>query len=88
LIEEERMENGKVENLFLKDSEAWRNFARHPESIATCMSPSWLLDGCPKCGNKTWNVTSDCWAYCDKCFKGFPTNYPFTKSGEIVSKLP
>jgi len=51
----------------------------------TVMSPQWLRNGCPMCGCKTWDVTSDCYAYCDDCYKGYHTDYPFTF--EILSKL-
>jgi hypothetical protein len=62
----------------IETSEEWRRWCQSPGAIAVCRSPQWLLDGCPRCGNKTWLVTSDCWAYCKECSKGVPTDYPFT----------
>lgn len=58
----------------------WREFYKLPGAIATVMDPSWLLEGCPKCECKEWSVTSDCWAYCQSCFKGYPTQFPFTNA--------
>jgi len=71
----------------ISTAKEWREFYKNAGAIATCMSPSWLLEGCPKCGNKAWEVTSDCWAYCKKCNKGYHTDFPFTKSGELLSDL-
>lgn len=62
----------------MNTSQEWREFARKPGAITTVMSRNWLLDGCPKCGCKTWQVTNDCYAYCDGCAKGYSTAYPFT----------
>jgi hypothetical protein len=56
----------------------WRECYASPGGIAICQSPQWLLNGCPKCGGKRWQVTDDCWAYCMGCSKGIPTDYPFT----------
>ena len=56
----------------------WREFLQRPGAIATCMSPSWLMEGCPKCGCKEWTVTSDCRAYCESCKAGYSTDFPFT----------
>jgi hypothetical protein len=66
---------------------AWREIYKSPGSVGLCRSPQWLRNGCPKCGCKTWQVTSDCHAYCDGCGKGFATEYPFTASGSILSIL-
>ena len=41
---------------------------------------TWLTNGCPKCGCKSWQVTNDYWAYCDGCHKGYPTRYAITNS--------
>lgn len=65
----------------------WRRTYGKPGGIGIAMSSTWLLNGCPICGCKSWQVTSDCWAYCDGCAKGIPTDYPFTESGEIISHL-
>lgn len=59
-------------------SKEWREFYSSPGAIAECRAPSWLLDGCPKCGCTEWQVTNDYWAYCDDCGKGYPTAFPFT----------
>ena len=64
----------------IETSKEWREYYQSPGAIAVCRSPQWLLDGCPRCGHKNWQVTSDCWAYCDNCGKGVPTDYPFTFS--------
>jgi hypothetical protein len=58
--------------------ERWRKIYTSPGAIALCMSPEWLRNGCPKCGCTSWQVTNDCWAYCDGCYKSFPTLYAFT----------
>lgn len=67
--------------------EEFVDFARQPGAIVTVRDPDWLLKGCPKCGGTSWGVTSDCWAYCDGCAKGYSTAYPFTKAGESYSVL-
>ena len=74
------------------DETMWREpYANN--GIGTCDSPQWLLNGCPAfingnaCGNKSWEVTSDCWAYCKKCSIGIHTDFPFTNSGELISDL-
>lgn len=64
----------------IKTAQDWRDFYKSPGAIATCETPQWLAEGCPKCGCKKWDVTDDCWAYCCGCAKGFPTDYPFTRS--------
>ena len=64
----------------VKNAQEWREFYKSAGAIATCRSPRWLLEGCPKCGNKTWHVTNDCWAYCKSCNKGYPTEFPFTSA--------
>ena len=63
----------------------WRNYYQNPSGVAVCQSPQWLLNGCPKCGGRQWQVTRDCWAYCHNCNIGIPTDYPFTD--DIVSNL-
>lgn len=70
------------------NEELWRKIYSSPGGIAVCMSPQWLLNGCPKCGCKTWQVTDDHWAYCDDCSKGIPTDYSFISHGDIVERLP
>ena len=65
----------------------WREIYKKAGGIAVCADPTWLLNGCPRCGNKTWEVTNDCYANCKKCLKGIPTDFPFTKPGEIISDL-
>lgn len=54
-------------------------FMKSPSAQCT-IKFSWLREGCPKCGSKKWEVTSDGWAYCDGCNKGYPTDYPFTNA--------
>ncbi len=56
----------------------WRETYTKQGGIAVCDSPAWLLNGCPKCGCTLWEVTADCWAYCEGCLKGYPTSFPFT----------
>lgn len=62
----------------METAQEWREFAKKSGTVSTVMSPSWLKEGCPKCDNKSWEVTSDCWAYCKNCSKGFHTDFPFT----------
>ena len=38
----------------------------------------WMMKGCPKCKGKIWTVTSDGWAYCNNCNKGFSTVGTYT----------
>ena len=63
----------------MNSAKEWRDFYKSPGAIATCNSPLWLAEGCPKCGCKRWQVTSDSWAYCCGCSEGFATAYPFTR---------
>lgn len=65
----------------------WRDTYSRPGGISVCFDKQWLLNGCPKCGCKIWEVTSDCYAYCKGCSQGIPTDYPFTASGSILSIL-
>jgi hypothetical protein len=67
--------------------EEFKEFVNRPGAKATIMEYSWLKKGCPFCGCKKWEVTSDCYAYCCKCSRGFSTIYPFTNMGELVSVL-
>jgi len=56
----------------------WREAYQSPGGVSVCLSPRWLLNGCPQCGCKSWQLTCDGWAYCDGCSKGIPTDGPFT----------
>jgi len=58
----------------------WRDFYKNPGAIMICQSPAWLRGGCPICACKKWEVTSDSWAYCQGCSKGFKTDFPFTSN--------
>lgn len=62
----------------MKTAQEWRQFYKNSGAIATCMNIDWLKEGCPFCGGKKWEVTSDCYAYCMGCSNGYPTDYPFT----------
>jgi hypothetical protein len=50
--------------------EEFREFVHRPGAKAT-ITWSWMTKGCPMCGCKRWEITSDGWAYCDNCSKGF-----------------
>jgi hypothetical protein len=52
--------------------ERWRESGK-TGSIGFANSLQWLINGCPKCDCKTWQVTMDGWAYCDGCSVGVPT---------------
>jgi len=67
--------------------EDFQRTLRSPGGKATAMYPHWLTAGCPTCGCQTWQVTCDCWAYCDNCHRGVSTNYPFTAYHCILSHL-
>lgn len=54
--------------------EEWKVFANKPGAITTVMYQDWLLQGCPKCDGKEWELTNDGWAYCCGCSKGYSTN--------------
>ena len=58
--------------------EEWRDAVKRGALGCIVDSPSWLLEGCPTCGCKEWQVTNDHWCYCDKCARGFPTDFAFT----------
>lgn len=59
----------------------WREFFAKPGAQAECQSPSWLTEGCPRCGGKRWEVTDDAWAYClnPSCRFATSTAWPFTR---------
>ena len=66
----------------------WRNIYTKRGGIGIVMSPRWLEAGCPRptCSGNEWEASSDCWVYCLSCNSGFPTDYPFTLQGEILSR--
>ena len=51
----------------------WVEFCKKPGAITTVMYQEWLLEGCPKCGCKEWEITNDGWCYCNGCSKGYST---------------
>lgn len=54
-----------------KTWQEWHEFMKHPGAVSTIDSENFLLDGgCPHCGCKLWEVTSDGWAYCNGCHYG------------------
>lgn len=57
----------------IKTYEEFAEFVRRSGAQAT-ITYTWMMKGCPLCGCKRWEVTSDGWAYCMKCNKGFPTD--------------
>ena len=59
----------------------WREIWQSPGGISTCRDTRWLLNGCPRCGCKEWQVTDDGWAYCDGCAVGIPTWGPLVGRG-------
>lgn len=69
----------------INNAQEWREFYKSAGAHATCMSIEWLRGGCPKCGRKKWQATSDCWVYCMTCNKGYSTDRPFTNFGETLT---
>lgn len=67
--------------------EDWVRTLRSPGGVATAMQQSWLTEGCPICGCKYWELTSDSHAYCECCSTGMATDYSFTLGGEMISYL-
>ena len=67
----------------------WRKVYTKRGGIGTVMSPRWLEAGCPRptCSGNDWEASSDGWVYCLSCNSGFPTDYPFTRQGEVISRL-
>lgn len=67
----------------------WRELYTKRGGVGVVMSPQWLAAGCPRptCSGDRWEASSDCWVYCLSCNSGFPTDYPFTRQGEILSQL-
>ena len=49
--------------------EEFKNFVKKG-GIAT-IKWEWMKEGCPHCGCKKWQITSDGWAYCEGCYCGF-----------------
>ena len=62
----------------METHEEWVEFHKSPGALSTAMSLDWLLQGCPFCGCKEWDVTNDGWCYCDGCAHGFPTDFIWT----------
>ena len=60
--------------------EEWVEFEKKVGAKSTVMYKDWLLQGCPKCGCKEWELTNDGWCYCTGCNKGYPTNGIWTNS--------
>lgn len=56
----------------------WREIWGRQGGQAECQSPQWLLNGCPKCDSKDFDVTNDRWAYCRECNLGISCAFPFT----------
>lgn len=59
--------------------EEWVQYHKKPGAgISTVRYQNWLLKGCPICGCKEWQLTSDGWAYCDGCAKDYSTYSAWT----------
>jgi len=65
----------------------WVKVVKSPGGVGTAMRMDWLTEGCPMCGCKDWQVTSDGWAYCEGCHEGIPTESPWTLGGCTLSYL-
>lgn len=49
----------------------WHEFMKHAGARTTIYSEDFLLDGgCPHYNCKSWEVTSEGWAYCNGCHYG------------------
>jgi DnaJ-class molecular chaperone len=55
--------------------EDWVRVANSPGSVSSIEHQFWMDKGCPRetCPGTSWDVTSDGWAYCRECGKGFST---------------
>lgn len=54
-----------------KTWQEWHEFMKRLGATCTIGTEDFLLDGgCPKCKCKSWEVTSDGWAYCNGCHYG------------------
>lgn len=67
----------------------WHEYMKGIGAVSTVEKRSFLLEGgCPKCGCKSWNVTSDGWAYCNGCGYGQSQDFEVNQRTYVVDICP
>ena len=58
-------------SLYWKNWQEWHEYMTHMGAVTTVDDIRFLTEGgCPKCGCRSWEITSDGWAYCNGCGYG------------------
>jgi len=72
-----------------KNWKEWHEFMTHDGAVTTIEDRRFLFEGgCPKCGCKSWQITSDGWAYCNNCGYGQSQTFEVSERPYIVDVCP
>jgi len=72
-----------------KTWQEWHEFMARLGATCTIDDMRFLVEGgCPHCGGKYWSITSDGWAYCNRCHYGQSQTFDISERARVYDICP